>query len=117
MPIQLSLALIIFAIAIIIFTSILLVRAKIPIKYSLLWYAFAALILLIGLIPNIFADFANALGFTTLANFMIAFILVVLILLNIALTVMIASQRRRINLVSQELALLKKEIDDAKSKK
>lgn len=114
MPIQLSIALVIFAIILVIFTSFLLVRAKMPIKYFLIWYTFAVLILLIGLVPNIFSSIAGAFGFSTLANFMTAFILVILILLNIALTVMIASQRRRINLVSQELAILKKELNDAK---
>ena len=117
MPTQLSIALITFAAIIIIFTSVLLVRSKIPVKYSLLWYAFALLILLSGIIPNLFFDIAGTLGFTTLSNFMIAFILVVLILLNIALTVMIASQRHRINLVSQELALLQKSLHDQTAKK
>ena len=52
-----------------------------------------------------------------MSDLVVGLIITVLIFLNIALTVMIASQRRRINLVSQEMALLKKEVEDAKRKK
>ena len=110
-------ALITFAVILIITVSILVIRGKVPIKYSLLWYAFAIIILLTGLIPNFFGTIGQFIGFSILSDFVIALILVILIFLNIALTVMIASQRKRINLVSQEVALLKKELDNVKPQK
>lgn len=109
--------LIIFAIVLATLVSILVAKGKVPIKYSLLWYAFAVLILLVGVIPDAFGTIGRLIGFNVMSDLVIGIILVVLIFLNIALTVMIASQRRRINLVSQEVALLKKEIADAKLKK
>lgn len=117
MSFQLMLALVIFAVILIALISILVGRGKIPIKYSLLWYAFAAIVLLTGLFPGFFGGIGQFVGLNILSDFIIALILVILIFLNIALTVMIASQRRRINLVSQEVALLKKEVEDAKHKK
>ncbi len=117
MSLPLMFALIIFAAVLTILVSILVAKGKIPIKYSLLWYAFAILILLTGLIPDFFGMLGRLIGFNIMSDLVVGLILVVLIFLNIALTVMIASQRRRINLVSQEVALLKKEIEDAKRKK
>ena len=117
MSLPLMLALIAFAVILIVVVSVLVVRGKIPIKYSLLWYAFAIIVLLTGLIPDFFGMIGQFAGFSILSDFIIAVILLILIFLNIALTVMIASQRRRINIVSQEVALLKKEIKDAKYKK
>lgn len=117
MSLPLMLALIVFSVVLVTITSILVVRGKIPVKYSLLWYVFAIIILLTGLFSDFFGVLGRFVGFNILSDFIIALILVILIFLNIALTVMIASQRRRINLVSQEVALLKKEIKDAKSKK
>lgn len=117
MSLPLMIALAVFSIILIVLVSTLLVKGKIPIKYSLLWYGFAILILLVGLIPEAFAMLGRLIGFKIMSDLVVGVILVVLIFLNIALTVMIASQRHRINIVSQEVALLKKEIDDAKRKK
>lgn len=117
MSLSLMLALIAFSIVLASFVSILVAKGKIPIKYSLLWYAFAALILLVGIFPDLFGAIGQLIGFGIMSDLVVGIILTVLIFLNIALTVMIASQRRRINLVSQEVALLKKELDDAKARK
>lgn len=117
MSITLTIVLTAFAATLIIFVSFLLARNHLPVKYALLWYAFAALILLVGLIPGVFSALGRLLGFNIMSDFVVGIILSVSILLNIILTVMIASQRRRINLVSQEVALLKKEIEDVRHKK
>ncbi len=117
MSLPLMIALIVFSVVLITFISILVTNGKIPIKYSLLWYAFSILVLLVGLFPDFFGMIGRIIGFNIMSDLVIGVILVVLIFLNIALTVMIASQRRRINLVSQEVALLKKELHDVKSKK
>lgn len=117
MSLSLMIALITFSAVLIITISILVARGKVPIKYSLLWYAFAILVLLVGVFPDVFGAFGQLIGFNIMSDLVVGVILVVLIFLNIALTVMIASQRHRINIVSQEVALLKKEIEDAKHKK
>lgn len=117
MSLPLMIALVVFSILLVIIVSILVTRGKIPIKYSLLWYAFAILVLLVGLVPDAFGALGRLIGFNIMSDLVIGVILIVLIFLNIALTVMIASQRRRINIVSQEVALLKKEVEDAKRKK
>lgn len=117
MSLPLMIALIIFSAILVVSVSVLVAGGKIPIKYSLLWYAFAVLILLVGIIPDVFSALGRLIGFNIMSDLVTGVILVVLIFLNIALTVMIASQRRRVNLVSQEVALLKKELEDAKQKR
>lgn len=117
MSFQLTISLIIFAVVLVLLNSFLVAKNKIPIKYSLLWYVFATLVLLVGIIPGAFEMIGRILGFNVMSNLVIGIILAMLIFLNIALTVMIASQRHRINIVSQEVALLKKEIKDAQHKK
>lgn len=117
MSLPLMIALIIFSVILIVLVSFLVTKGKIPIKYSLLWYAFAVLVLLVGLVPDLFGMLGRLIGFYVMSDLVVGIILVVLIFLNIALTVMIASQRRRINLVSQEVALLKKELNDVKRHK
>lgn len=117
MSLPLMIALIIFSVLLTTIVSVLVVRGKIPIKYSLLWYGFAILVFLVGIIPDVFGAIGQLVGLNIMSDLVVAIILVVLILLNIALTVMIASQRRRINLVSQEVALLKKELNDVKHQK
>lgn len=117
MSLPLTIALIVFSVILIVSASVLVAKGKIPIKYSLLWYFFAILILLVGVIPDAFGAIGRLIGFNIMSDLVIGVILVVLIFLNIALTVMIASQRRRVNLVSQEVALLKKELEDVKRKK
>lgn len=117
MSLPLMIVLIVFSAMLVVLISLLIVKGKVPIKYSLLWYAFAILVLAVGIFPEFFGMLGRLIGFNIMSDLVVGIILVVLILLNIALTVMIASQRRRINLVSQEVALLKKEIEDAKRKK
>lgn len=117
MSLPLIIALIVFSLVLVLLVSLLVVKGKIPIKYSLLWYFLALLVLLVGLFPDFFGMLGRFIGFNIMSDLVIGVILVALIFLNIALTVMIASQRRRINIVSQEVALLKKELDDAKRKK
>ncbi len=117
MSTPLMIVLIAFSAILVTLISILIARGKIPIKYSLLWYAFAVLIMLTGIVPGFFESIGRLIGFNVMSDFIIGFILVILILLNIALTIMIASQRHRINLVSQEVSLLKKEVEDGKHKK
>lgn len=113
----LSTILIVASIILALLTTVLIRQNKMPIKYSLLWYAFALLVLLTGAIPNIVSIVANFFGFQTISNFLLGVIVGVMVLLNIALTVMIASQRHRIKLISQELSLLKKEVSDARKTK
>lgn len=114
MEYSLVVTLIIVSIFIVFVTTFLLLRGRIPEKYSLVWYLFSILILLVAILPNIFVDISKILGFEVMSNLVIAIVIGLLLLLNMVLTVMIAGQKKKSILLIQELSLLKKQMEDIK---
>ena len=99
-------------------TTIVLKKGRIPEKYSILWYAFSIVILLVGLFPAIFTFISKKLGFELMSNFIIAIIIGSLLLLSMALTIMIAGQKKKTTMLIQELSILKNEVEkNGKTKK
>ena len=114
MQVTLRVALVIYAVALIIYTTRLLKKGKIPEKYSFLWYAFALVVLLVGVVPQFLEFFSELLGFETMVNFVIGVLIVLLTLVCMALSVMIAGQRKKTTLLIQEVSMLKKELKEKK---
>lgn len=108
----LILTLIIVSMFLISITTFFLIKGRIPEKYSLVWYFFSLLILLIATLPNIFIEISKTLGFEVMSNLVIAMIIGILLLLNMILTVMIAGQKKKTTLLIQEVSLLKKQVED-----
>lgn len=96
----------------IIIITIILKKGRIPMKFALVWYVPSAAIVLLALFPNLFEFVADVFGFQTISNLVAGFLFVVLFLIIIALTIIIAGQTTKINLLIQEVSLLKKKIDD-----
>ena len=114
MSINLTITLILVSVFLMLITTIVLKNGRISEKYSLLWYGFSLLILLVGLFPNLFSFISNKLGFQVMSNLIVGFVIGILMLLSMALTVMIAGQKKKSTLLIQELSILKKEIEDVK---
>lgn len=112
----LSLTLIIVAIILILLTSYILKKGRIPEKYSLLWYGFALILLLVAIFPGMFSFVSKSLGFEVMSNLVIGLIIGLLLLLTMALTVIIAGQKKKTTLLVQELSLLKYEVKNVKKK-
>lgn len=110
MSLSLTITLIIVSIFLIILTTHFLKKGRIPEKYSLLWYSFSLIILLVGIFPNLFSFISEKLGFEVMSNLIIGIIIGVLILLTMALTIMIAGQKKKTTLLIQEISLLRREI-------
>ena len=83
-------------------------------KFALVWYVPACAIILLALSQNIFGFLASIFGFQTSSNLVIGFLFVLLFLVIIALTVIVADQTTKINLLIQEISLLKERIDNGK---
>ncbi len=111
MSLSLSTTLIIVAILLVLLITYVLKKGRIPEKYSLLWYSFALLIMLVGLFPNLFSFISEKLGFQVMSNLIIGVIVGILLLLTMALTVMIAGQKMKTTLLIQELSILKYEVE------
>ena len=99
------------------YTTYFLKKGRIPEKYSLLWYCFSIIILLVGIFPNLFNFVSEKLGFEVMSNLIIGIIVGVLILLTMALTIMIAGQKKKTMLLIQEISILKSEIKSNEKQK
>jgi hypothetical protein len=107
MSVSLRIALIIVAIILIFLVISLLKKNKIPVKYSLVWILSSFIILILGIFPGFFAFFSNLLGFKTISNMVIGILIVILLMITIVLTVIVSEQTKKINLLIQELSMLK----------
>ena len=116
MSLKLSITLIVFSIFLLLLTTYFLRKGNIPEKYSLLWYAFSLMIMLVGIFPNVFISVSRKLGFEVMSNLIIGIIIGLLILLTMALTIMIAGQKKKTTLLIQEISILKKELEELKRK-
>ena len=96
----------------IVIVTIILKKGRIPIKFALVWYVHSFAIVLLALFPSLFEFVAGILGFQTISNLVAGFLFVVLFLIIIALTVIIAGQTTKINLLIQEISMLKKKVND-----
>ena len=114
MQITLRLAIIAYSIVLFIIVTHLLKKEKLPEKYSILWYAFSLVILLVGIVPQFLEIISKALKFEVLSNFVIGILITLLTIMCLALSVMIAGQKKKITLLIQELSILKKEFKEKK---
>ena len=96
----------------IVIVTIIFKKGRIPMKFALVWYVPSFAIVLLALFPSLFEFVAGILGFQTISNLVAGFLFVVLFLIIIALTVIIAGQTTKINLLIQEISMLKKKVND-----
>ena len=114
MQITLRIALVVYAIVLFIIVTHLLKKERLPEKYTIIWYAFSLAILLIGIVPQFLEIISKMLGFEVLSNFVIGVLITLLTIMCLALSVMIAGQKKKITLLVQELSMLKKEVKEKK---
>lgn len=116
MSINLTLTLIVVSMFLIFLTTIILKKGRISEKHALLWYAMSLIILIAGILPHVLAEISKKLGFSVMSSFVIGILIGILIILTMALTVMIAGQKKKTTLLIQEVSLLKEEIKNLKEK-
>ena len=104
--------LLIVVIFLIVMVTIILKKGRIPMKFALVWYVPSIAIVLLALFPGLFEYIADFIGFQTISNLVAGFLFVVLFLIIIALTVIIAGQTTKINLLIQEVSMLKKQVNE-----
>ncbi len=89
-------------------------KGKITVKYSVFWFISSVLLFIIGIMPNFLIKIASLLGFQVVSNLVIAVFIFILILINISLTIIVSSQTNKINLLIQEISLLKSSMNRRK---
>ena len=107
MPISTRIILLLFSIVLMITTMVVLKKGRMPIKYSLLWFFSALIVFVLAVFPQIIEWIAWLFGFQTLSNLISAIMIGILLFLTMALTIIIAGQNKKINLLIQEISILK----------
>ena len=112
MPLNLRLSILIIALILAAVILRVLHKDMIPVKYSLLWWIAILILVVLALWPDFFLFFVNLLRFQTTSNMAIGVFIVILIFITMSLTVIVSSQKNKINLLIQEVSMLKQEIKD-----
>ncbi|MEG2848125.1 MAG: DUF2304 domain-containing protein [Bacilli bacterium] len=89
----------------------LLGKGKIPVKFSILWGLIILALLFVALIPNFMIKLMNLMGFQTLSNMLIGILIFALFFMLISLTVIVSGQKTKIQLLIQEVSILKQKAD------
>lgn len=82
-------------------------KEKILIKYSLVWLLPCIILLIFVLVPGFLTWTTNVLGFQTASNMILTLLVGLLLIITIALTVIVSTQKEQIRLLIQEVSLLK----------
>ncbi len=82
-------------------------KEKILIKYSLVWLIPSIVLLIFVLVPGFLNWTTNLLGFQTASNMILTLLVGLLLMITIALTVIVSTQKEQIRLLIQEVSLLK----------
>lgn len=111
MPFSLRLAILMIALILMFTIIVILKKDLIPIKFSLLWWIVIIILLFLSLYPKFLLSFVNLLGFKTTSNMVTGVFFVILLFITISLTVIISNQKKKINLLIQEVSLLKSKVN------
>ena len=88
----------------------LLRRGRIPVKFSILWFIVAVILLVVGIFPNFIVLISTRIGFISMSNMLVVILIFLLFAMCIALTVIVSGQATKITLLIQEVSMLKKKI-------
>lgn len=116
MSYNLRLGLIIVSLLLLIIVLTILKKGRMPVKYSLVWIFSSLIILLVGLVPNLFKWISNLFGFVTMSNLVIGIFIFLLLMITISLTVIISGQKKKTTLLIQEISMLKTKMEEFNEK-
>lgn len=86
-------------------------KEKLMLRYSLLWLALVAVLILCAIFPGPVFEIAKLLGFLTASNFIFVVGFVFLLLIALSLSTVISKQTTSIKNLTQRIALLEKELE------
>jgi hypothetical protein len=84
-------------------------KGKIQIEYSVFWVIFSFLLVVLGIFPQICYWAAGLLGIQSPANFVFAFMLIVLLLRNFTLSKEVSQLNVKVTELAQSITLSEKE--------
>src|SRR5574344_173676 len=111
MSTNLKLLSLLFVLVILIAITLLVKKNRITIKYSIVWYLTSLLLILFIVFPNLLGWFTNLFGIVLASNFIFALLIGFLFIITISLTTIVSVQKEQIRTLTQELSILKGEIN------
>ena len=106
---SLSIALIIFAIIWFIILIIAVRKEKISIKYSLIWFIAALMMLFVGAFPGVMNWVNSIFHFALVSNLVIGILITLLMVITFVLTLYTTKQQKQIDSLIQDVSILKNE--------
>ncbi|MDD3453392.1 MAG: DUF2304 domain-containing protein [Bacilli bacterium] len=112
MSLKIKLGMFFFSIILALFVSYILKKEKMPVKYSIVWYLAAFIILLAAIVPNFLISISSFLGFEALSSMITGLMIIILLSISMVLTVIISNQKRTIVKLIQEVSIIKGKINE-----
>ena len=109
---QLRLQFVVIAlIAVMLFFVIRMTRKKsIDLRYSIFWIGLCVIIIVISLFPNTLEGMANVIGVELASNMVFMLAIILLVMITFLLTASISRLSTKTKRLTQEIALLKREL-------
>jgi len=87
-------------------------KNALQLRYSLVWLFVGVSFLIIVLFPSVLRHLANLMGIYSIMNMLFFIGILFLIVIIYTLTIALSNMSKRIKDITQELAILKKEVND-----
>ena len=104
----------IFLVCLCLLTIILIIsmvkKKKILFKHAILWSLLDILLLIAVFTTDILLDFANLVGIEVLSNMVFLFGFIIVLAILIGVTTIVAEQKNKINILTQELGILNNKV-------
>ena len=116
MSFGLSLVLIIFSLVWIIAIIIAIKLQKISVRYSVIWFFAALLLLIVGIFPGLLEWVAGIFRFGVASDLVVGILITLLLIITFVLTTWVTKQKKQINALIQEVSILRSKLvrDDAR---
>ena len=106
---HLSIALIVFAIAWFVILFVTIRTRRISIRYSMIWFFAALMLLIVGIFPDIFSLINRLFKFAVVSNLIVGALITLLMVITFVLTLFVTKQKKQIDNLIQEISILKSE--------
>lgn len=106
---SLSIALVIFALIWFVILIVAIRREKISIRYSLVWFFVAIMMLVVGALPGIMNWVNSIFHFATISNLVLGILITLLMVITFVLTLYTTKQKKQIDSLIQDVSILKSE--------
>ncbi len=116
MSIILRISLLIGILVYVFFILRMLKKEKLTLKYSLLWFFTAFVLLIFDIFPQVLSFVSSIIGIKAPANTIFLILIFFLLILMISLSSIVSIQHQKIKTLIQNVSILQKEVEELKKK-